>query len=914
MSRERWHSDSTQESLEFHSMFSFDSSSFAIAGAIAAAGPILIHLLNRRRFKTVNWAAMDFLREALERNRQILQIRDILLLALRMLAVTLFGFALAKPYFKGVASGAVWQSILLFFCLLLAIRFSIGWATSSKGRANSFFFLGMVMSLIGLGFQFFQIVRQSSDGDTSAANLRVPVHAVLVVDNSRSLGVETLGGTLLDRAKGKASEFIDTLPAESRITVIPLAGSEVAFSFDAYRNKEDARHALDRVKLVDTEGSIRSGLEQAARACQQTVDLPTKRVVLLTDLQANAWKAAVAPELLQRLSGLQIVNVTTSPSRNVWVSGVLVEDGLASAEVPCRILGRISASEVGNPSKPDGSDNFEVQAKLLIDGVEVASQTVELTTGQEREIEFTHQFDQLADPLKPGSAVATITVQSDSQSVDQLPSDNRQQIVVPIVASLPVIFVDQFGDEENLDQGKIGETYALRHLMAPRASSDKSQRRLIHVEHVRPEQLTQELLETARLVVMGGIEKPDEALVSLLHDFVQQGGPLVILAGGQFDPAAWSERAWLAGRGILPVPFEAKPFGYTPDEAPQQLQPFYVAFASMQHDFFLVKGEEASLLASLFETTPFFKAVQADVRSSLLSELKVTDTKRLLEEKRFLDQYAARNAAPDGANISTGRSQNDEQTFREIEPSWWNWRSPLPLVDRSVAPEELANQCQPRVLASFDRDQHPFVVERRIGAGRVILFTSGVTSNWNLLRTSGAMYVFHRTFCQLIEQTLPARTFQAGQKITLPTERRSDLRYLLTRPSGVKEPLTIDAISASASGFTVRRPVLAGTYAIAMEQSSTSSSGTLLKNLDEIVVAVNGAESESDLTVMSASDLQQKLGPDAVRVLAANEPIRLEGGARRGQDLWKAFAWCVLACLLVEKLILAWPMLRKASQ
>ena len=41
-------------------MLSFDASSFAIAGAIAAAGPVLIHLLNRRRFKTVTWAAMDF--------------------------------------------------------------------------------------------------------------------------------------------------------------------------------------------------------------------------------------------------------------------------------------------------------------------------------------------------------------------------------------------------------------------------------------------------------------------------------------------------------------------------------------------------------------------------------------------------------------------------------------------------------------------------------------------------------------------------------------------------------------------------------------------------------------------------------------------------------------------------------------
>ena len=38
-------------------------------------------------------------------------------------------------------------------------------------------------------------------------------------------------------------------------------------------------------------------------------------------------------------------------------------------------------------------------------------------------------------------------------------------------------------------------------------------------------------------------------------------------------------------------------------------------------------------------------------------------------------------------------------------------------------------------------------------------------------------------------------------------------------------------------------------------------------------------------------------------------PIRVEGGTRRGQDLWKLFAWCVLGCLMLEKLVLAWPML-----
>ena len=70
---------------------------FAIAGALAAAGPVVIHLLNRRRFRVVHWAAMDFLKEAVRRNRRILEWRDLVLLLLRTLAVVLFGLALARP-------------------------------------------------------------------------------------------------------------------------------------------------------------------------------------------------------------------------------------------------------------------------------------------------------------------------------------------------------------------------------------------------------------------------------------------------------------------------------------------------------------------------------------------------------------------------------------------------------------------------------------------------------------------------------------------------------------------------------------------------------------------------------------------------------------------------------------------------
>src|SRR5436190_19200762 len=70
---------------------------FAAAGAALASIPIIIHILNRRRFKTVRWAAMEYLLQAMRKNRRKLKFEQWLLLAMRCLLIFLMGLALARP-------------------------------------------------------------------------------------------------------------------------------------------------------------------------------------------------------------------------------------------------------------------------------------------------------------------------------------------------------------------------------------------------------------------------------------------------------------------------------------------------------------------------------------------------------------------------------------------------------------------------------------------------------------------------------------------------------------------------------------------------------------------------------------------------------------------------------------------------
>lgn len=80
-------------------------SQFFINPGIAAAGiglvllPILIHLINRYRYRRVHWAAMEFLLQSKKQNQRKLLLQQFLLLMLRIGAVLGIVSLIARPYF-----------------------------------------------------------------------------------------------------------------------------------------------------------------------------------------------------------------------------------------------------------------------------------------------------------------------------------------------------------------------------------------------------------------------------------------------------------------------------------------------------------------------------------------------------------------------------------------------------------------------------------------------------------------------------------------------------------------------------------------------------------------------------------------------------------------------------------------------
>lgn len=818
---------------------SFYSGMFALAGAAAAAGPVIIHLLNRRRYRTVEWGAMEFLLEAVRRNRRILQLRDLILLALRTLCLLLFGLAMARPYLSRSA--------------------------------------------------------EVNDPDQ-------PVHAVLILDNSLSMGYERIDGTLLDEAKGKALEFIERLPLGSRTSVVPLCGSKTSLSLDAYRTPEDARDAVQRIELVDRSGNAAQAADLALQACSRVPELAAKRVVLLGDQQLANWPADAGSTQLKQVPDLQVVHIGVSDAENAWIADFKLQDGIADVETPATFL--VTVRYEGPAPRPN------VPVTLMVDNVQVASQTVDLEPGQARELRFAHRFDLPMEPGQAGFVPATVSLPA-----DRLKADDARYLSVPVVAALPVVFVDQYGEQEEPRRNQYGETFPLRRLLAPVTARGDVTRQLVNVRQMTIEAVDRSVLKDARLVVIAGVERPGPA-VTVLREFVQQGGQLLIAAGAEFDPAGWNTDAWLGGSGVLPAPLAAEPVGRLPEESGGRLDPFFIVPETLAHDYFYVEDSSRQELEDLYRLPLFFRAVSADAGNQVLEELLAGDRQRIDEGRTFVAQAEERRnrlADKQARGLLDEAEQRelaeDERRLGELQPSWLLWR--VPRSDGELSADDLARRWQPRVLASFT-NQLPFLIERRLGAGDVLFDSSGLQSSWNNLIRTNAVLMFDRILRAMLGRTLPPRNFSTTGQIGIPipaADRRA--AFTLERPAvsgqdaAAPESMTVDVLGPEQYGVTVRDVLDRGHYRVRSVRDDAAA-GEAPQRWD-VSLAVNGSQSESELKGIDESLLQERMGDINYRWVEGSEPIHLEGAKISGGDLWKGLMLCVLLALFVELAILAWP-------
>ncbi|MDP6544703.1 MAG: BatA domain-containing protein [Phycisphaerae bacterium] len=799
---------------------------------VAAGGPLIIHLLNRRRRRTIYWGPMIFLMEVIKRSRRILQIRDLLLLAVRTLVVILFVLAMSRPYWSAGADAG---------------------------------------------------------GSTQ------PMHAVIVIDNSLSMGYAEIDKTLLLKAKAKAEEFINALPSGSEMSIIPLC-SESRWR-DIYRTAEDAVEAVNRIEVVDRSVPIADGFSQARKACDQVRNLLTKRVVFIGDVQQRTWSLDGAETYLEGISDIQIVQVGSPERSNTWVAGFKLLHAIADTD---------STAVFRAIVRHEGKPRPGVRVALTIDDAVVAERYVDLISGHELQLDFHHKFNVAGTSSSEPLFVPAML----NLTPDRLAMDDFRTLIVPVVARTPVLFIDQHGRNERPAENIFGETARVRKLLSSGSRDASGRKRLVRQVLRKIDEITRDDLKEARLVVIAGVESPTPESVALLREYVEQGGNIFIGAGETFDPARWTAMAWGDGAGILPAPLKDAPIGRLPQGSQTKLVSFRLDAPSVVgRALYLDTTPEET--RSILNTPRFFKAIVADV-SAARKAIAQTERQRIEKRRNWLEEHdknlktwSEQETAGKLSAADQNRRKQDRRKADAMNPRWLSWRNPLARGSSEFTVEEVVNLTQPRVLGNYTNG-HPFVVERGIGKGRVVMVTTGMWPSWNTLALDNGVLLLDRIMRSLLVRSLPDRTFGAEKEIKIPVSAAHQASSFTVQRPGEKEPrqLSVEALGAQSYGLRLGSIQQRGVYSIRREGSSQKGADKTQQDDWSMVLAVNGPDDESELACRSENDMPDKVGKTSITWIGGDEKISLAGKSYIGHDFWWILMLLTLGCILFEMVLL----------
>jgi hypothetical protein len=267
----------------------------AAAGAGLVAAPILIHLINRMRYRKVKFAAMEFLLASQQKNRRRVLIEQLLLLLLRVLIVV--------------------GMILLLARLVLDPS---------------------ALALIRAGAK---------------------THHVVLLDDSGSMRSRTGGATAFDAAKDVVRNLVSGAARESdsqMLTLILLSGAKRNEAFftereinEEFLNELDAK--LENVTCTHQALDLADGLE-AARQRLAPEQAGGRLLHVLSDFRRSDWTDQ--PGLLNGVTDLgksgvavNLVRVVGDETPNLAVTSVSGDLGTAAAGVPVRL--RVGVTNFG---------------------------------------------------------------------------------------------------------------------------------------------------------------------------------------------------------------------------------------------------------------------------------------------------------------------------------------------------------------------------------------------------------------------------------------------------------------------------------------------------------------------------------------------------------------------------------------
>ena len=518
---------------EVGQVVSFVHPGLAWAAAATAALPVIVHLLNRRRYRRVPWAAMTFLLRATERSRRRLRLQTILLMAARILALVLLGLAIARPLVPG--------------------SYALG------GRSQW-------------------------------------AHRILVLDNSLAMNAHVKEGeTRLDHARRTAEALLGSFPVHDPVSLVTLSEPAEAVIDQGVYERRTVRERLASVeptrRPVDPVGAV----EQVLSTLEHSGAAPGNRFVYVisdfrrityegervaedtaearNDRGARSVPPTAAVSAMRKLaaaledpaSQFHLLLVPAEPSDNLAVTRLEATSLLLNVQQPVRV-----EAEVGN----FGSQRLRgLTLQIRRDGTLVRRESLpELLPGERTSVGFSLAF------ASPGTHV--VEARAISATGDALRDDDSRVLSLDLRPGVFVLLVDgRPGPSPLLGQaGFLATALAPRNL--PTSVGPASLMRLaapaqdpIVPRVITVPELAGEVLERYDVVALCNVARLREGQWSALQRFVEDGGGLLFFSGDQVAVEHYNTFGYADGQGVLPVQLLRATPGTGGDASPVALRP-----------------------------------------------------------------------------------------------------------------------------------------------------------------------------------------------------------------------------------------------------------------------------------------------------------------------------------------------------
>jgi hypothetical protein len=550
-----------------------------LAGAAAISLPILIHLLNKRKFKIVDWAAMDFLLDADKKNRRRIRLENLILLLLRCLAVLLIGLLLARPFIPtNVAAGLV----------------------------NAAQFERIVLLDDSLSMQ----ARLGNESAWEVARKRL-------ADLTTSLAQE--------QADNSLTLMLTSQPDQPQFNATHLGADSI----------DDINATIEKLEAGDSAANLSVALKELEDYLANQPANVNRVVYVLTDLRKRDWKEGDAnPEspvkVLARLSKLAqasfVIDVADEEDRNLAITsiepeGTLVQGVTSRFDVGVTNHGTTAATDL--KVKFSAGDALPVEASIERLG------PGETTSAR---FNFTFSADEEADGAA-GKSLAPRQVRVElatgqQGADDRLPADSTAYFPARLVRGIPTLIVD--GDP-SADFGR-SESFYLRRALSPNGPVPSG----VSAEVVTENELEALQLDKYQVIFLLNVYRLGDKTaenIEKLEKWVEAGGGLVILPGDQIDEQFFAEFYFRDGAGLSPIKLD----GIKGDETEKTWVNFRIE--NSNHDVLKVFAGQNNPFLDNVKAFRWWsgtvKKEQLGKEVAVAARLSDVDDSPLLAEKRF---------------------------------------------------------------------------------------------------------------------------------------------------------------------------------------------------------------------------------------------------------------------------------------